>query len=37
MFQTKGGAVGWIMLGIAALVIFGIGVIDGYTRPLKCN
>lgn len=32
-----GGASPWVGLGIGALVIFIIGVIDGYTRPLSCN
>lgn len=32
-----GGTSPWIGLGIGALVIFIIGVIDGYTRPLPCN
>ena len=32
-----GGSSSWVGLGIGALVIFIIGVIDGYTRPLSCN
>lgn len=36
--KVKGGSSSsWIGLGIGALVIFIIGVIDGYTRPLSCN
>ena len=27
----------WKIVGIIAGVIFGIGVIDGYVRPLKCR
>jgi len=34
--QIKGGGVGVGIL-IAAGVVFIIGVIDGYVRPLKCN
>lgn len=35
--QVKGGASVWaIVLGIAGF-IFGIGAIDGYTRPVKCR
>lgn len=36
--KVRGGASSsWVGLGIGALVIFIIGVIDGYTRPLSCN
>jgi len=34
--QIKGGGVGVGFL-IAAGIVFIIGVIDGYVRPLKCN
>ncbi|NLL45050.1 MAG: class IIb bacteriocin, lactobin A/cerein 7B family [Mollicutes bacterium] len=38
LLNIKGGG---ISLGVACLIgtgiIFLIGVIDGYTRPLKCN
>lgn len=27
----------WAIFGIIASVIFGLGVIDGYVRPLECN
>lgn len=27
----------WGMLAIIAGVIFGIGAVDGYVRPLKCR
>lgn len=26
-----------LLIGIASLITFAIGVIDGYVRPLKCN
>lgn len=36
--KVRGGSSSsWVGLGISALVIFIIGVIDGYTRPLSCN
>lgn len=36
LMKVNGG--GWgIGLAIGAGIIFLIGVIDGYTRPLKCN
>ncbi len=36
--EIKGGAINAVgILGIAALVTFAIGVIDGFVRPLKCN
>lgn len=34
--EIKGGGVGTYLL-IGGIVIFVIGVIDGYIRPLKCN
>ncbi len=34
--QISGGGLG-LALFIGACVIFAIGVIDGYMRPLKCN
>lgn len=34
--KIKGGGVGVGFL-IAAGIVFIIGVIDGYVRPLKCN
>ena len=34
----KGGGISiWGGIGIAAGIIFLIGVIDGFVRPLKCN
>lgn len=34
--NVKGGGAGTILLIIAGIV-FIIGVIDGYVRPLRCN
>lgn len=34
--SIKGGGLGVCIL-IGGIVIFIIGVIDGYVRPLKCN
>lgn len=34
--QISGGGIG-LWLAIAAGVVFIIGVIDGYVRPLKCR
>lgn len=36
--KIKGGGISiWGGLGIATGIIFLIGVIDGFVRPLKCN
>lgn len=35
--QVIGGISTWGIIGILASAIFGIGVIDGIIRPLKCN
>lgn len=36
--SIKGGALSvWGGIGIGAGIIFLIGVIDGFVRPLKCN
>lgn len=36
--MVAGGALSlWAIAGIIAGAIFGIGVIDGIVRPLKCN
>ena len=36
--NIKGGGLSlWGGIGIIAGIIFAIGVIDGYVRPLKCN
>lgn len=34
--QINGGGV-WLGIGIVSGIIFLIGVIDGYTRPLSCR
>lgn len=34
--QINGGGL-WFTFGIIAGIVFLIGVIDGYVRPLKCN
>lgn len=35
--SIKGGVSKVLFIGIAGVVTFLIGVIDGYIRPLKCN
>ncbi len=36
--EIKGGGISLVAVGaIYAAVTFVIGVIDGFTRPLKCN
>ena len=35
--NINGGISIWGIIGAIAAAIFGIGVIDGYVRPLKCN
>ena len=38
LLEIQGGVVSWgLIAGIGSLVVFIIGVIDGYLRPLKCN
>ena len=32
-----GGISAWTALGIGAGIVFLVGVIDGFVRPLKCN
>lgn len=34
--ETKGGGIGTCIL-IGGIIVFAIGVVDGYIRPLKCN
>jgi len=36
LISVKGGGLG-VFIGIGALVVFVIGVIDGYVRPYKCR
>lgn len=35
--EVKGGAAVGAYILIGGLIVFLIGVIDGYVRPLKCN
>lgn len=35
--NINGGGAGWIIAGIAAGIIFIIGVISGYSNPNKCK
>lgn len=38
MMNIKGGGISLVAIGaIYAAVTFVIGIIDGFTRPLKCN
>lgn len=38
MKEIQGGAVNWTLIaGIGAAISFVIGIIDGYSNPLKCN
>lgn len=34
--EVRGGGIGAYIL-IGGIIIFVIGIIDGYIRPLKCN
>lgn len=35
--STIGGVSIWAILGTIAAIVFGVGTLDGYARPLKCN
>ena len=36
--NLKGGGISpWVVTGIGTLIVFLIGVYDGFTRPLSCN
>ena len=35
--KIDGGISTWAAIGIGAGVVFLIGVLDGFFRPLKCN
>jgi len=37
LMNIEGGISAWGAIGIGAAVVFVIGVIDGFFRPLKCN
>lgn len=36
LLDIRGGGLG-ILVGIAGAIVFLIGLVDGYIRPLKCN
>lgn len=36
LLNVRGGGLG-VFAGIGALIVFVIGVIDGYVRPYKCR
>ena len=35
--KVEGGISVWAAIGIGAAIVFAIGAVDGYIRPLKCN
>lgn len=35
--QVKGGVSGWVLVGIAAVVVFLAGVLEGITSPNPCQ
>lgn len=35
--KISGGVSIWAIIGALAGLIFGIGVFEGYTRPIKCR
>lgn len=35
--NITGGASIWAIIGTIAGLIFGLGAIDGYVRPIKCR
>lgn len=35
--KVKGGASAMAIIGIIAGIIFGVGGLDGYARPVKCR
>ncbi len=35
--NISGGLSPWVYFGIGEAIVLLIGVVDGYTRPLKCN
>ncbi|MDD6879458.1 MAG: class IIb bacteriocin, lactobin A/cerein 7B family [bacterium] len=37
LMSIDGGISTWTAVGIGAAVVFLIGVVDGFFRPLKCN
>ncbi len=37
LLKIKGGVSFWAVVGAVAAALFGVGAIDGYTRPVKCR
>lgn len=38
LLKINGGAISWTVMGIiGGVVVFVIGLVDGFLRPLKCN
>ena len=37
LMKIEGGMSTWAAIGIGAGIVFLIGVLDGFFRPLKCN
>ena len=37
LMNIEGGISTWGIIGIGAGVVFLLGVLDGFFRPLKCN
>ena len=37
LMKIEGGMSTWAAIGICAGIVFLIGVLDGFFRPLKCN
>ncbi len=37
LINVVGGIGVWGMVSIVGIVVFLIGIIDGFVRPLKCN
>ncbi len=36
--NVKGGGISpWLAAGLGAVLVFIIGIYDGFTRPLSCN
>lgn len=37
LMNIDGGISTWAAVGIGTAIVFFIGVVDGFFRPLKCN
>ncbi len=38
LLNINGGAISWTLAGtIGGIIVFLIGVVDGYLRPLRCR